>query len=555
MFNNSTTPKGVVADVSKLISTFSIVCLIAMLSLTNSGMFVKGQPSVITVPDDYVKIQEAINNAFDGDTIFIRAGTYNEHVVVNKSLSLIGEADAAIIDGNGTGNVVVVTANNVSIIDLTIQNSGSSFSDYGILLYADNNLVSSNVITNNYYGIGVLVSKANVVAGNNIFSNNYGVKLFLAVNNTFHHNNFDNLYPAESDEFSSTFWDDGAEGNYWSGYTGVDQNADGIGESPHPIPPFNQDIFPLMGQFSSFDAVSQDATYHVTTISNSTVSEFRFEVGLETGNKIIGLNVTGEDGVAGFLRIMLPTELMSSPYIALYGLEEIGPKQLFSNQTHVTLYLTYVHDSRIITLISSKFQDLYQSLNATYNQLLANYISLNTTYHSLLSLCENLNITYNELLDNYSSLNTTFYELLNSYSLVLENYTLLQTSYSELNSSYQQHLADYNNSLLNIANLTNLYYNLLNTNAVIQMNMFNLNRSYSELVNSYTLLLNNHSQLKTDYDELNGSYQEHLSNFSDNVMGIQNLTYVFAATTAIFIMTTIYLSKHAHKNNTTVESQ
>jgi pectin methylesterase-like acyl-CoA thioesterase len=43
----------------------------------------------IIVPDDYPTIQAAINAANDGDTIFVKIGTYYEHVVVNKSLSLI----------------------------------------------------------------------------------------------------------------------------------------------------------------------------------------------------------------------------------------------------------------------------------------------------------------------------------------------------------------------------------------------------------------------------------------------------------------------------------
>ncbi|MFB0501107.1 MAG: cohesin domain-containing protein, partial [Candidatus Bathyarchaeia archaeon] len=43
--------------------------------------------AIITVPDDYPTIQEAINNANDGDTIFVYNGTYHEHVTINKSIS------------------------------------------------------------------------------------------------------------------------------------------------------------------------------------------------------------------------------------------------------------------------------------------------------------------------------------------------------------------------------------------------------------------------------------------------------------------------------------
>jgi len=554
MFNKSMKHRRIVVKLNKAISTFSILCLLSILLLANCRTFVKGEAEVITVPDDYPTIQEAINSASNGDTIFVRVGTYYEHVVVNKSLSLFGEnRESTIIDGNGTGNVVEITANNVSIVGFTIQNSGPGpFGDYGIRMSSDNSTISSNIITNNYYGIGIWLSKKNVISDNNVFSNNYGIDLFLAVNNTLFHNNFNNLYPAESDEYSTTIWDNGAEGNFWSKYTGKDSNGDGIGDTPYPIPPINQDSFPLMGMFSSFDVTSQGKTYKVTTISNSTISEFRFEIGLETGNKVIRLNVTGVVDAVGFCRIMFPTELMYYPYIILHEIEEIMSKNLtVSHQTQI-LYFTYIHDNRTITLISSKLHYLYDILNATYRELLNNYKRLNTTYYNLLNLYDNLNITYHDLLNSYNYLNTSFYELLNNYNLLLGNYSQLQTSYNELNSSYQQHLLDYYDSILNITNLTNLYYELLNTNVILQIDLYNLNTSFYELVNNYNFLLGDYSQLKTNYNELNSSYQEHLSNYSNNVFSIQNLTYVFAATTAIFLITTVYLSKHAHKNSNKV---
>jgi PGF-CTERM protein/PGF-pre-PGF domain-containing protein len=49
-------------------------------------------------------IQEAIDNASSGDTIDVRAGTYNESVTVNKSLTLSGAgADSTTIVGAGEG--------------------------------------------------------------------------------------------------------------------------------------------------------------------------------------------------------------------------------------------------------------------------------------------------------------------------------------------------------------------------------------------------------------------------------------------------------------------
>ena len=48
---------------------------------------------IIIVPDNYPTIQQAVDAAESGDTILVRAGTYDEDVVINgKSISLIGES-------------------------------------------------------------------------------------------------------------------------------------------------------------------------------------------------------------------------------------------------------------------------------------------------------------------------------------------------------------------------------------------------------------------------------------------------------------------------------
>jgi len=57
----------------------------------------------IYVPDDYAKIQWAVDNATAGDTIIVRDGIYYENVNVNKQLTLRSE--------NGSANCVVQAVN------------------------------------------------------------------------------------------------------------------------------------------------------------------------------------------------------------------------------------------------------------------------------------------------------------------------------------------------------------------------------------------------------------------------------------------------------------
>ena len=46
---------------------------------------VKAETKTIVVPDDYLSIQEAVDSAADGDTVFVRTGHYFECVEINKS--------------------------------------------------------------------------------------------------------------------------------------------------------------------------------------------------------------------------------------------------------------------------------------------------------------------------------------------------------------------------------------------------------------------------------------------------------------------------------------
>lgn len=60
-------------------------------------------------------IQEGIDNASSGGTVAIWAGTYTENVVVNKTISLIGNGTADTIVCNPTGYAIHITVDNVNI--------------------------------------------------------------------------------------------------------------------------------------------------------------------------------------------------------------------------------------------------------------------------------------------------------------------------------------------------------------------------------------------------------------------------------------------------------
>ena len=138
---------------------------------------------------DFSSIQAAVNAAKAGDTIYVRSGHYYEHVLINKQVKLLGEnPSSTLIDGNFTGDVVTVVADNVEISGFTIQGSGKrividgvpspSGLDYESIcgVYAigcTGSNFSGNIVRNNFVGIH-FESCSNILISENQIIENYG---------------------------------------------------------------------------------------------------------------------------------------------------------------------------------------------------------------------------------------------------------------------------------------------------------------------------------------------------------------------------------------------
>ncbi len=72
---------------------------------------------------DYLRIQHAVDNATEGDTIRVFGGIYPENIILDKGLDIIGNGTFnSTIDGMGTGYVIRVSSAWVNISDLRIMN-------------------------------------------------------------------------------------------------------------------------------------------------------------------------------------------------------------------------------------------------------------------------------------------------------------------------------------------------------------------------------------------------------------------------------------------------
>lgn len=148
----------------------------------------------IIVPDDYLTIQAAINAANDGDTIFVRNGTYYENVVVNKTIDLIGENKAGTIISSSGYTIDVISAF-VKISSFTIKDGS-----YGIHLASNNNTIDSNIIMGNSRGIGAwlgdtVVTDGNTIEGNIFHENGVGICIYITYFSKILFNNFSSTTP------------------------------------------------------------------------------------------------------------------------------------------------------------------------------------------------------------------------------------------------------------------------------------------------------------------------------------------------------------------------
>jgi parallel beta-helix repeat protein len=242
---------------------------------------------------------------------------------------------------------------------------------------SDHCKVIDNNVTSNSFGIvvGATQATANQLSGNNIVMNDVGLMLGGAVHNVIYHNNFiDNKLQVDTGkgmwEPRNNTFDSGypSGGNYWSNYTGVDlfsgpyQNemgSDGIGDTRHVLDENNEDNYPLMGMFYFTVEIEGGQIYHVTAISNSTVSDFHVVLWLSSpneylqpGQKFIGFYLTGEERTIGFCRTMIPRAVLNDSYTVLVDWQEVTVKELpISNSTHAYLYFTYNHSTKEVIII------------------------------------------------------------------------------------------------------------------------------------------------------------------------------------------------------------
>lgn len=230
--------------------------------------------NTIYVDDDgganYTNISDAINAASENDTIYVYSGIYNENILINKNIKLIGAGiGSAVINGN-SGHTIKINQNNVQISNFTITNTGETYYclyinyvrdclikdnvvKYGAngiyILGSEDNTIEDNTIENNNVGVHISNSYGNIIKSNNIQKNvmNGVFVTSTSSGNMIYQNDFADNYDSNGRDDGSNYWDYNFQGNYWDDYNDYDSNGNGTGDNPYIISGTgeNKDNYPL----------------------------------------------------------------------------------------------------------------------------------------------------------------------------------------------------------------------------------------------------------------------------------------------------------------------
>lgn len=150
--------------------------------------------------------------------------------------------------------------------DNNISGNYIVYSEYeGIYLkYSSRNVITKNIIKgSNQEGILLYQSYSNTITKNSMINNRYeGIRIYHSSDNKIYHNDFVGNSQNAYVELGTNKWDNGypSGGNYWSDYSGKDNNNDGIGDTPYIIDANNTDRYPFINPlFNKFPVA--DFTY------------------------------------------------------------------------------------------------------------------------------------------------------------------------------------------------------------------------------------------------------------------------------------------------------
>ncbi len=178
-------------------------------------------------------------------------------------------------------------------------NTITANTDEGIYISrSDNNDIENNTVSlNDYGGITLSDSSFNILKNNTVLDNlDTGISLHTSTDNTtiYHNNIIDNVNQAVDDGENNTWYSSVLkEGNYWSDYTGTDEDDDGVGETNYTKidgSAGSNDTYPLVYAVDDDEPPTIDAD---NSPSNGTAgADYTFNITASDDINVESVNVT-----------------------------------------------------------------------------------------------------------------------------------------------------------------------------------------------------------------------------------------------------------------------
>ncbi|MFO7631261.1 MAG: nitrous oxide reductase family maturation protein NosD [Caldilinea sp.] len=134
-----------------------------------TGQTITDRTLTETAQCGHVSLQAMIDAAAPGDTLIVPAGTHRAPILIDKPLTLEGQA-WPVIQGDGSGDVILIQAPDVTVRGFIVRGSGKSLDreDSGIRSAGANTLLENNRIEDALFGIYLEQAADSIVRGNTI---------------------------------------------------------------------------------------------------------------------------------------------------------------------------------------------------------------------------------------------------------------------------------------------------------------------------------------------------------------------------------------------------
>jgi len=454
-------------------------------------------PTIIYVPDEYAKIQWAIENATEGDIIIIRDGAYIENVDVNKRLTIQSENGSSLVRAaEQNDHVFEITADYVNIIGFTVE--GATEWSAGIYTRADYCNISDNNCSNNEYGIYLFNSRNNQLKSN-IMVNNGIVIWGNSITNFMH----------EIDESNTV---NEKPVYYWKNVEG-----DKIPEGGGQVILVNCTNISVERQNINFASVSIEVAFSsYITIENNNCSNSWRGISLKYSNNSSIFNNNCSNNFYGI-------------YLDYSNNSSISNNKCCLNNWS-GIYLDYSNNNRISNnnCCSNKWDGI--DLSSSNSNIISNNNCSNNERGILLSDSEN-----NRIFNNSCSKNRDGIQFFSSNSNIISNnncsnnvdgiYLKWCSSNNSIsnnncsNNAYGIEFTDSNNNRISSNNYSNNAYGIFlkeSKNNIIYLNSF-IKNSYNVYSRESTNVWNSTSKIIYTYEGT--TYENYLGNYWDDYTG------------------------------------